>query len=62
MRAGQRVVVVASWSSFCGMRGKVMQVSPHLMVHLDGDAFPMRFGDREVAPDESGQVSMTGCE
>lgn len=30
------------------MRGEVKSITPHLMVQLDGDRFPIRFGDREV--------------
>lgn len=59
----RRVIVSANWSSFYGMAGEVIQTSPHLMVRLDGDKFPMRFGEREVSPEpESSSVNMTGAE
>ncbi len=45
---GDRVVVTAQWSSFVGMRGLVVAVTPHLMVLIDGDAYPIRMGEREV--------------
>jgi len=63
MRLEDRVVVSANWSSFVGMIGTVKQVKPHLMIHLDGDSFAMRFGDREVTPlPESSEPNMTGAE
>ena len=45
---GRRVEFVATWSSFVGMLGTIVQVRPHLMVRLDDDPRPIRVGDREV--------------
>lgn len=58
-----RVRVCAHWSSFVGMSGVVTSTSP-LMVRLDGDAHPMRFGEREVVREggEPSSISMTGAE
>lgn len=48
---GDRIVVTAQWSSFYGMRGEVVSVTPHTMVIIDGDTYPIRVGDREIAKD-----------
>ena len=58
MRIGDRVVVVAEWSSFKGMRGTVRDVSPVLMVELDDDPRAVRMGEREVVvlSAESGHI------
>ncbi len=48
MRRGDRVEVVASWSTFRGMRGRVDSVAPYLMVVLDDDPRPVRMGETEV--------------
>jgi hypothetical protein len=45
---GDRIVVTAQWSSFYRMRGIVVAVTPHLMVLIDDDAYPIRMGEREV--------------
>ncbi len=50
MIVGQRVVVRAAWSSFVGQLGVVTQARPYLMVRIEGERQPMRFGDAEVAP------------
>ena len=43
-----RVRVVAGWSSFLGQSGAVVSREPYLMVLLEGETQPMRFGDTEV--------------
>lgn len=50
-----------SW--FNGMRGKVTQVSP-LMVLLDGERLPMRFDERDMdrVVDEPSEPNMSGAE
>ncbi len=58
---GDRVRVVAAWSSFVGMSGVVTATRPHLMVRLDGDRHPIRVSDSEVMPDFR-EISMTGAE
>jgi hypothetical protein len=40
-------------SSFNGMRGRVTQVMPFVMVHLDGERLPMRFDERDFERVES---------
>lgn len=46
---GERVIVVASWSTLRGMRGEVVKVDPVTMVRLDGDdPRPVSVGEREV--------------
>jgi ribosomal protein L24 len=57
---GDRVVVVAHWSSFRGMRGEVVQVTPHTMVLIDGDTYPIRVGDREIAKETSPPIWTAG--
>ncbi len=49
MRPGDRVSFVALWSSFLGQNGTVVAISPHLMVRLDGDTYPMRVHPKEVS-------------
>ena len=50
-------------SSFDGMRGRVTQTKPYVMVHLDGERLPMRFDERDFdRVGEPSQVSMTGAE
>ncbi len=58
---GDRVRVIAAWSSFVGMSGVVTATRPHLMIRLDGDRMPIRVSDREVIP-EWREISMTGAE
>lgn len=53
MRPGARIIVTAQWSSFYGMKGTVNATSPHLMITIDGDTYPIRMGAREVAPLET---------
>ncbi len=56
-----------SW--FDGMRGKVTQVAP-LMVLLDDERLPMRFDERDIVrederptePNVCDEISMTGAE
>lgn len=50
MKIGQRVLFIASWSSFKGKRGHVCQTEPVLMVVMDDDPKPIRVGEREVIP------------
>ncbi len=61
MYRGDRVRVVAAWSSFVGMSGTVTDVRPHLMIRLDGDRMPIRVSDREVVRIDA-EISMTGAE
>ena len=49
MKLGDPIVVTAHWSSFYKMHGKVTQLTPHVMVKLEGDLFPIRVGEREIA-------------
>ncbi len=62
MRVGDRVRVVAHWSSFVGMKGRVVSTSPHLMVRLDGDTYPLRIEEPSVVIDEPSEISLTGAE
>lgn len=48
MRKDDRVEFHAMWSSFFGLRGKVVSTTPRLMVLIDGDRHPVAVGDREV--------------
>lgn len=48
MKVGDTVLVVAEWSSFHGMRGRVVQVDPYLAIAVGGDPRPIRVGEREV--------------
>lgn len=50
---GERVIVIAPWSTFRGERGVVVQTRPHLMVRLDDDPRPLRMGDGEVIAEQS---------
>lgn len=51
---GERVIVVAPWSTLKGMRGVVTQTAPYVMVRLDGDdPRPVRVGEREVIAESS---------
>ena len=60
-RKRDRVLVTAQWSSFFGQRGTVQSVAP-LMIIIDGDTFPMRFGERECIVDAPTSPSLTGAE
>lgn len=64
MKPGDRVLFVASWSSFKAMRGTVASTSPALMVTVDGDDDkPICVSRNEVVPlDAPSEVSMTGAE
>lgn len=53
MRVGDRVCVVAGWSSFHGQRGEVTRCSDdngqvNVWARLDDDPRPMRFGAKEL--------------
>lgn len=52
MKAGDRVIVFASWSSWKGQRGTVVEPCP-LWVRLDGEGEPMAMSLAEVIPEES---------
>lgn len=63
MKVGERVIVVASWSSFFRQHGEITQVDPFVMIRLDGDdPRPIRVGEREVIPEEESQRSIGGAE
>ncbi len=62
IRNGDRVVFVAQWSSFYRMKGRVTQVTPHTMIIVDGDSYPIRVGEKEIALDEPSVPNMTGAE
>ena len=53
MRLGGRVEVRSDWSMFTGQQGELVQAEPHLMVALDGEAEPLRFGEGELVTLES---------
>jgi hypothetical protein len=55
VKVEQRVEVIASWSSFRGMRGTVTQTSPFLMVVMDDDPRPIRIEEASVVPVEDPQ-------
>jgi len=55
VNVGDRVEVHAQWCSFYRSRGVVTAVKPHLMIVVDGDTYPIRFGEREVSVVESVQ-------
>lgn len=59
MIVGAAVIVIAPWSSFRGQRGRVTQREP-LMVLLDGERQPMRFGAREVVQEPEPQHIVAG--
>ena len=50
MKLGDPVLVVATWSSFRGKRGRVVQTHPYLMVVFPGDPRPMRIEEPSVVP------------
>lgn len=62
MRVKDRVRVTAAWSSFYGMRGRVTQVEPHIMIIIEGDVQPIRVGEREIVLDEPDEIPLTGAE
>lgn len=49
MKVGDRIVVTAMWSCFHTMKGRVVQLEPHLMIIIDHDKYPIRVGVHEVA-------------
>jgi hypothetical protein len=54
VKAGDRVMVFAAWSSWRGRRGTVVEARP-LWVRLDGDDKPLAMSAREacVIPEQS---------
>lgn len=50
---GERVIVVGRGTSYRGMRGRVDEVEPRLMVLLDGETRAMHFGEFEVVAEQS---------
>lgn len=62
MTVGDRVEVVASWSSFRGMRGRVTQTRPFLMVVFDDDPRAVRIEEPSVVRIEDSQQHMTAGE
>jgi hypothetical protein len=50
VKVGEPVEFVARWSSFFGMRGRVVQVDPFPMITVGDDPRPIRVGAREVIP------------
>lgn len=63
MIPGTRVEVVASWSSFLGLRGHVTKAAPRgdgWFVLLDGERLPLAFGWREVVPVDEPQHIASG--
>lgn len=61
MKIGSRVIVTERRCSFHGKSGRVTQITPYLLVHLDDERKPLRFGVSEVA-EEPESVPMTGAE
>lgn len=61
MKLEARVVVIERRCSFHGQRGRVTQTTPHLMVLLDGEEKPLRFGESEVV-EESQKQHVAGAE
>lgn len=59
-RVDERVIVVAP--SFIGKRGVVTQVTPLLMVQIDGERLPLHFGEREVIAERESARHMTAGE
>jgi hypothetical protein len=62
MYPGDRVLFFAPWSSWRGMRGRVVKHGLGLWVPIDGDAHPVAVSASEVVRDEPSMVSMTGAE
>ncbi len=58
---GDAVVFFAHWSTWRGMRGRVVDRKPGLWVLIDGDQHPVAVSDREVVRDES-ELHMGGAE
>ena len=56
---GDRVVIFAHWSSFYRQQGTVNATTPHLMVTVDGDTYPMRMGERECIRIDDAPEPMT---
>lgn len=52
MSPGDRIQVIADWSSFFGTKGTITATVPRLMVVLDDDPRPIAVGEREIAPAE----------
>ncbi len=62
MRPGDRVRVVAPWSSFKDQRGELVTTEPHVMVRIDGDSYPIRMGRGEVVREPEEVLTFTGAE
>ncbi len=62
MKPGDRIIVVAHWSSFRGMKGVVVAMVPPLMVLIDGDKYPIRIEAKSVVIDEPSSLNLTGAE
>lgn len=50
MNVDAPVIVIVEWSRFRGRRGKVTPTLPHILVLLEGETIPLRFGAGELAP------------
>ncbi len=59
--AGQRVVFFAAWSTWRGMKGRVVAKGLGLWVLIDGDTHAVAVSDREVVEDTDG-LTLTGAE
>ena len=62
MYAGDRVVFFASWSTWRGMRGRVVANGPGLWVLIDGDTHPVAVRASEVVRVESESHMTAGGE
>lgn len=62
MKVGDRVRVIAAWSSFRGREGNVKQTDPFPMVLLDGESKELRVGESEVLVIEQGPQHVAGAE
>ncbi len=57
-----RVMFFAAWSTWRGMRGRVVDRRPGLWVLIDGDTQPVAVSTSEVVRDEASSTSLTGAE
>ena len=62
MMAGDRVVIHALWSSFVGMRGRVIRAGDPMYVLIDGDRLPVCVHPLECIPEEAATLPMTAGE
>lgn len=62
MRRHQRVIVVSEKTNFRGMRGRVTQIDPFIMVQLDGERLPMRLDSSELIAEEESAPHVAGAE